>query len=316
MPLERAEIVLQARGQFDLRATVLSHGSHELPPFRWQDGLRPVLERPEQLPDGSVHLLRIRPAARGAVLEVTGKNAREIEVLAPLAARVRRALALDVDLTAFHRACAGDRLLRPVARLGLGRMLRGTSVFEDVVKVLARNNTSRARAVRSVNRLVAFGQRCPARPGLRAFPSPAALASIPARQLRDDTDLGDRAVWITGLARDIAAGRRDLEAIAHLPAPEAARALRAVPGVGPVGSAWLLLLLGHSDEPLLDRVTRSFARRALGDDRAALDRRLRRWGPWRGLALWLAHRAADPAARALLSALRSPGARARRVGRR
>ena len=62
MALERTEIVLPARGRFDLRATVLADGSHMLPPYRWHEGSRPVLERPEQLPDGSVHLLRIRPA--------------------------------------------------------------------------------------------------------------------------------------------------------------------------------------------------------------------------------------------------------------
>jgi len=316
MRIERAEIVLRARGRFDLRATVLSHRYHELAPFRWRDGARPVLERPEQLADDSVHLLRIRPAPRGAVLEVTGRDAREIEVLAPLAARVRSALALDVDLAKFHRACARDPLLRPVVRLGLGRMLRGTTVFEDVVKVLATSNTTWAHAVRSVNRLVAFGRRCPALPDLRAFPSPAALASISVRRLRDDTGLGYRAAWIRGLARDVVAGRRDLEAIVRLPGPEAARMIGAVPGIGRVGTAWLLLLLGHHDQPILDGVTRSFTRRALGDDDTALDQRLRRWRPWRGLALSLAYRASDRAARSQLSSYRSREGRARRAGRR
>src|SRR4030095_11094846 len=110
-PRERPEIVLRARSRFDLRATVLSQDHAELPPFRWCDGRRPSLERAEELPDGSVHLLRIRQAPRGVVLEVTGRTAREIEVLAPLAIRVRRALALDQDLAHFHRACARDPLL-------------------------------------------------------------------------------------------------------------------------------------------------------------------------------------------------------------
>jgi 3-methyladenine DNA glycosylase/8-oxoguanine DNA glycosylase len=315
MALERAEIVLLARGRFDLRTTVLSHGAELLPPFRWHDGARPVLERAEELPDGSVHLLRIRSAPRGAVLEVTGEDAREIEVLAPLAARVRHALALDVDFAEFHRACARDPVLRPVARLGLGHVLRGTSVFEDVVKVLARSTNARA-AARSIDRLVALGRRCPARPALRAFPSPGAFARLPAGRLREFTALGHRAVWITALARDVVAGRRDLERIARLSASEAARALRSIPGIGAAGTACLLLLLGHYDEPVRDRAARAFARRVLGNDRAALDRWLRSHTPWRGLGLWLAHRAADPAVAAVLKSSRPPEVLAKRVARR
>src|SRR4029453_10188855 len=89
MALERAEIVLPARGRFDLRATVVGRGHQPPPPYRWHEGRRPFLKRAEELADGSVHLLRIRPEPRGVVLEVTGRDAREIEVLAPLAARVR-----------------------------------------------------------------------------------------------------------------------------------------------------------------------------------------------------------------------------------
>src|SRR4029453_11601868 len=103
MALERAEIVLPARGRFDLRATVVGRGHQPPPPYRWHEGRRPFLKRAEELADGSVHLLRIRPEPRGVVLEVTGRDAREIEILAPLAARVRRALSLDIDLADFHR---------------------------------------------------------------------------------------------------------------------------------------------------------------------------------------------------------------------
>src|SRR5262245_709132 len=176
MTLERAEIVLPARGRFDLRTTVLDWGHGPPPPYRWHDGRRPVLERAEELAGGSVHLLRIRPEPRGVVLEVTGRDAREIEVLAPLAARVRRALSLDVDLADFHRRCRADPLLRPLARVGLGRMLRGTSVFEDVVGVLAGSTGSSRADPSAIGRLVRLGRRVPAQPGVRAFPSPRILA--------------------------------------------------------------------------------------------------------------------------------------------
>src|SRR5262249_43277087 len=174
--LERAEIVLQARGRFDLRATVIANACHELPPFRWRDGPRPVLERAEELPGGSVLLLAIRPAPGGVVLRVTGQDASEIEVLAPLAARVRRALALHLGLGPFHRLCRRDPLLRNVASRGLGRLLRGTSLFEDLVMAIACTGTPWARTARVTTGIAAFGRPCPAAPGLRTFPGPRALA--------------------------------------------------------------------------------------------------------------------------------------------
>jgi 3-methyladenine DNA glycosylase/8-oxoguanine DNA glycosylase len=292
--IERGEIVLPARGRFDLRTTVLSRGPETLPSFRWRDGREPVLERAEQLADGTVHLLVIRPARRGVVLEVTGADAREIEVLAPLAARVRRALALDFDPGPFQRACAGDALLHPVARLGLGRVLRGTSAFEDVVIALACGNALPADAVRGLARLARLGRRCPARPALRAFPSPATLARIDGRGLRESTGVGPGVARVRRLAREETSGRRDLQTIDGLSVARAARVLNRVHGLGAVGVARVLLLLGHHDRAVLDRAARAFARRALGGDGAPLARWLRGHRPWRGLALWYALRLGEP----------------------
>jgi 3-methyladenine DNA glycosylase/8-oxoguanine DNA glycosylase len=300
--LERAEIVLPARGRFDLRATVLSRGPAGLPPYRWRDGAAPVLERAEQLPDGSVHLLAIRPDRRGVVLRVTGRDAREIEVLAPLAARVRRALALDFDPATFQRACAGDRLLRPAARLGLGRVLHGTSAFEDVVGALACSGDAATEGAHPLARLAALGPRCPARPSLRAFPTAAAIARLDEPRLRVRSGLGQRAAWIRALARETARGRRDLLAIDTLSMAAAQRALTGVRGLGPVGVAQVLLLLGHHDRPVLEPAAPVFARRALGGGGAQLDRWLRRHRPWRGLALWFALWLESPAAQALTTA--------------
>ncbi len=140
--MHTGEIILPARGRFDLRATVLSYGYYQLPPFQWEDGARPVLRRAEQLPSGDVYLLEVQPALRGVRLRVTGKGAENLAVLAPLGARVRTALRLDDDFAAFHRLCRGDPWLEPIARLGLGRMLRGTTLFEDVVKAIAWTNTT------------------------------------------------------------------------------------------------------------------------------------------------------------------------------
>ena len=277
--LERAEIVLPARGRFDLRATVLSRDRLALPPFRWHDGERPVLERAEELPGGSVLLLSIRPHPGGVVLRATGQDASEIEVLAPLAARVRRALDLDLDLAAFHRLCRRDPLLRRVAALGAGRLLRGTSLFEDVVGAVVAGGGVAATA-----RIAALGRRCPAAPELRAFPEPRRLARMAVRRL-ERTGLGSRARMVSALAT------LQLNGLEHLPRRQLAARLARTAGVDRATVAWLMLLLGHHDRPALDRATVAFVTRAFGSDRSAgsaFGRRIARWRPWGGLALWWA----------------------------
>src|SRR5262245_51409480 len=183
-PLKTAEITLSARGRFDLRATVLSYGYYQLPPYHWEDGRKPVLRRAEQLPDGSVYLLEVRPAPAGVRLRVTGKDADELVALAPLAARMRKALRLDEDLRKFHRLCRRGPWLRRISQLQLGRMLRGTSLFEDLVKAIAWTNTTWPAAVTMIGRLGELGERCPVARWLHAFPTPERIAGLREARLR------------------------------------------------------------------------------------------------------------------------------------
>src|SRR5262245_56452425 len=103
--MERTEILLPARGRFDLRATVLSRSHDELAPFRWQDGARPLLERAEELPGGAVYHLAIRPVADGVVLRVTGEDARGVEGLGTLAGRGWRARGLGRRIRTASSRC-------------------------------------------------------------------------------------------------------------------------------------------------------------------------------------------------------------------
>ena len=61
---------IAAPGRFSLRETVLSHGWHQLCPFRWDDA-GSVLWRCESFPDGAPRLLRISQKLRtGSALQV------------------------------------------------------------------------------------------------------------------------------------------------------------------------------------------------------------------------------------------------------
>ncbi|MFN8545647.1 MAG: hypothetical protein U0807_15790 [Candidatus Binatia bacterium] len=307
-----AEIVLPARGRFDLRATVLSHGPMPHAPWQWHDGVRPLLRRAERLADGSVYLLAIRPAPAGVVLRATGPDANEIERLAPLAARIRRALRLDEDLTSFHRLCRTHPGLRPIARAGLGRLLRGTTLFEDLVKAIVWRGRTGAGAA-TIGHLGTLGSRCAARPGLRAFPTPDQIAQAGAAPPRAQARLGSRAVSIKRIARGVADGTWDLAeldaAADRLPSATLVRRLRALPGIGPAAAAWMLLVLGHYDRPAIDAATLRWVR---GSEPPVLTAAA--WGAWRGLALWWAQCLGLDAR--TLSAVRRPAGPDRRARRR
>jgi 3-methyladenine DNA glycosylase/8-oxoguanine DNA glycosylase len=315
MRLPTAEIVLPARGRFDLRATVLSHGYHELVPYRWEDGRVPTLHRVERLPNRSVYRLLVRPAARGVVLRVTGRDAGEAEVLAPLAARMRRSLRLDEDLADFHRLCRLDPDLRPIARLGVGRLLRGTTLFEDLVKAIAWTNTTWLGAVSMVERLGRLGSRCAAEPRLRAFPTPQQILRAGEQGLRDRTGLGYRAPYVIALAHRVATGTLDLDTLAahasSLPSAELAETLGSIRGAGPATVAYGLMLLGHYDRPAIDSATLRFAARALYRGGPVtirrLERRFSRYGQWAALVLWFRQWQDGRHAAALLAAKRRPG---------
>jgi hypothetical protein len=93
------------------------------------------------------------------------------------------------------------------------------------VIALACGNALPADAVRGLARLARLGRRCPARPALRAFPSPATLARIDGRGLRESTGLGPGVARVRRLAREETSGRRDLQTIdGPLRRPSGARA--------------------------------------------------------------------------------------------
>ena len=162
MSLQRGQIFLPVRGRFDFGALIAGGGL--APPWLSGGRTRPWLERPERLPDGSVRLLRICAEAGGIVLQVTGRAARDIETLAPLAVRVRRALGLD----ARHPG-GGARPIPPPRAAG-HHGLRGP-----------RRDPGGARP-RSI-----IGSRAPACPGVARQPLPG--RSAPAR-LPDSGDAG------------------------------------------------------------------------------------------------------------------------------
>jgi 3-methyladenine DNA glycosylase/8-oxoguanine DNA glycosylase len=106
---------------------------------------------------------------------------------------------------------------------------------------------------------------------------------------------GYRGEYLRSLARSVASGKLDLEALGtasadELPDDELAARLLALPGVGPYAAAHIMMLLGRYSRLILDSWTRPKYLRISGSKQAkdsTIERRFRRYGPYAGLAFWL-----------------------------
>lgn len=282
----------------DLARTLNSHGFAELPPMRVLDDGR-ALEVTLRAGAGRPRTVVIRPGRDGhGLADIAGP--------APSAARTERTrravlhvLRMDEDLSGFYAQAGGDPDLAWATR-GAGRMLRSPTVFEDVVKTICTTNCAWSATERMVGAIVEhLGERAPGAPAVgpwgRAFPTPAAMAEAGEPFYREKARAGYRGRYLIALARSVAEGPLDLEAMAaatpeELPDDELERRLLALPGVGPYAAAHIMLTMGHYSRLILDSWTRPKYARLVGKRSVAdrtIERRFRRYGPYAGLAFWL-----------------------------
>jgi len=205
---------------------------------------------------------------------------------AELEPRIRRMLQLDVDVSGFVEMSRHSPAHAWIERAGFGRLLCGTSVFEDAVKIIATTNTTWGQTVRMVELLVA---KC-GRGG--AFPEPADVVRFDEAELQADCRLGYRAKTIRALSAGIVSGAIDLDAVsdARQSTQDLFRSYLTLPGIGPYGAAHLLAMDGRHDFIAVDSEFRRFVRETYHGSRRISDvamlRRYARWGRWKYLAYW------------------------------
>jgi 3-methyladenine DNA glycosylase/8-oxoguanine DNA glycosylase len=245
---------------FNFVSTVESHGWMYLAPFRWSRE-ECVLRRREALVEGVVELEITH--GNGALYVWGARDSAELR------ARVSRMFQLHVDLADFYRLTRGSPSHIWVEPAGFGRLLCGTTLWEDAVKVIATTNTMWRQTVRMIELLVA---KC-GRDG--AFPSQEDVARFSAEELQRDCRLGYRARSIRELAEV------DLAQVTDY---------RDLPGIGPYGAAHLLAMDGRHESIAVDTEFRRFVRERYHRGRkvsdAAMLRRYAKWGRWKYLAYW------------------------------
>lgn len=264
---------------------MLSHGWYVLPPFRG-DGDR--LEATVATTSGA-YTIALEPAPSAVSMTVGGRPSPS--TLRELERSARRILALDLDLAPFHDAVRADPRFAWIAESGTGRLLRGATVFEDVVKLVMTTNCSWSFTCKMVAATVErYGDL--ASDGSRAFPTPARLAEVPESVWRGEVRAGYRAPSLHRLATMVAGGEVDPEPWPVDPRPVAdlRREILSLPGAGPYVAENLLKFWGRPDGLALDSWMRTeYARRFHGGRRVkdrTIERSVAKLKSWGGLALW------------------------------
>jgi 3-methyladenine DNA glycosylase/8-oxoguanine DNA glycosylase len=290
----------------ELRIEVVPRWSFRLPPYGGRDGVLRrrggVLERLLHL-EGRPAIVRVAQTGERCVL--FGAWARDRADAEAAIARMRFALGVDDDLRPFWERYRDDPLIGPsLRRRPWLRVARRPVAFEALAWAICEQliQTSQAHLIEA--RIVrTLGPRC-AQTGLRDVPAPAALAGCSPARLESFELAGRRAIALVRVAREVAAGRIDLDRAEH---EHAWRRLLAIPAIGrwtvemlalhgqgrydviPAGDLGYLKLLGRA---------RSGGDPAARADEAEVRELFARFGEWRGLAGAHALRAPAAALRA------------------
>jgi 3-methyladenine DNA glycosylase/8-oxoguanine DNA glycosylase len=282
---------LFARAPFNFVNTVRSHGWYQLAPIQWDDGAR-VLRKPERLDNGHVILLTVtgKDSDSGVVVDVADKltppEVREVMH------KVTWMFALDKDLDAFYEMAAQEPRLAHCFDLAYGRLLRSTTLWEDVVRTMMTTNIQWSGTRRLVKALVEYyGDPHADNPDQRAFPTASKIARSREESLRK-LGLGYRAPYLLKLARDVASGAVDLNLLTNTDIPTDAlrRALITLPGIGPYAAATLLGILGRHDFIPVDTEAMSAVSEHFFAGKPVTAKEINavfeRFGKFKGLAYW------------------------------
>jgi N-glycosylase/DNA lyase len=282
------ELKIPTPKNFSFRRTVASHGWYGLLPFsldneKWE--LSRVIDDGEKTPV----TIFMTSRKNNVLLRVSRPlNKRETDIVLRDA---RHILRLDDDLQHFYLATATDPEFSWIAEQGAGRLLRSPTVFEDLVKMICTTNCSWALTVKMVTGLVEnLGRET--NDGRRSFPTPQAMAAMPASFFVDAVRAGYRAPYLKELADRVASGELKVEKwlTSELPTAELVKELKGVKGVGNYAAENLLKLLGRYDGLALDSWTRAKFFQVRNNGRKATDKKIARYyarfNEWRGLALW------------------------------
>jgi N-glycosylase/DNA lyase len=202
--------------------------------------------------------------------------------------RLLRHLGADEPLAEIEAALGEDAVLDRLLPRTSGIALMRQDPWECLVSYVISAFNNIPKIVQTIDRLSRrFGDRIAA--DAWAFPRPEQLAGARLAALRACL-LGYRAPYVRDLARLVARGEIDLEAVTRLPYDDARKTLLSLPGVGEkVAECVLLFGLGHREAFPVDVWVNRAVERWYSKGRPRAPRTIRAWardrfGPLAGYA--------------------------------
>ena len=280
---------------FSLHNSIKYSAGLLLPPFTTNPAMS-VIERVEELNSTRILLLTISQVPAGLQVQTSQHlNSTESEEISH---KVWRMLRLGENLNLSR---ATEQRLKHHHVPG-GRVLRGTTLFEDVLKALllthpreptTRHNQNNAQLITYL--VDQLGGSLPSNPTRHAFPtceklqhSPTLLAELlgPA--------LGKTVRELVDCCNTELAKIEQLQ-VAHCPLEILTRELNRLPGVRPAMMALLMLSLGRYDYlPPDDYARRHLYPELSFPETPSSSKDLSAWHPWEGLAYWLGEQYPNP----------------------
>jgi 3-methyladenine DNA glycosylase/8-oxoguanine DNA glycosylase len=209
---------------------------HRLLHERVEDHEQPVHVRVAQLSSGNV---------------LIGARTEHRELAGRAIVRTRRALGVDLDLRAFHDELRADPLIGAAVRANPALRPAGRpDAFEALAWAVTEQLIEYERAAAIQRRMVAALGRRDAASGLRNSPSAVVFAGTAPAQLEAYDLAASRAVALTKVAREVAAGRVALESADPGVQEAGWQRLRTIPGIG----SWTVEILALTGQGRLDQV--------------------------------------------------------------
>ena len=290
-PLDRSTGTLRTEQPLDLAASLHSGQAH-----RWKRDNDAGGDGKGPWHCGVVHrkLIKIRPSGPGE-LEFRASPSTAPDETASVLGRYFR---LDDDIQSILVEIAGDSQVAAMVDRHRGLRLLRIDPWECLISFICSANSNIPRIHSNMESMaVNFGEPLSLDGGVRhLFPPPERLADAGEAVLRS-LALGFRASYVAKVARIVADGQLDLEALRYMPYQDAKARLVDLPGVGPKIADCVLL---HSLDKLEAFPIDVWVRRALAEwyfpgqkpppNRVMLEWALEHFGPYAGYAeLYLFH---------------------------
>lgn len=266
---------------FNLELLALSHGWVNLAPFHW-DAECKTLSRFDCVDDVPVRI-DVNQANGSALIRYESIQPLPSYKKNALRRRMQYMLSADIDLSPFIEISKKKHLkMCKFVLSGGGRFLRGTTLYEDVVKTLLTTNASWEFTKLMCSRLITYcSGKASGCKDMMCFPCEADVASVPLTILNNKCKLGYRAEYLKGITEVFI----EHDSFTGWEAADVLDVLSKTKGIGSYSLNHIRMIMGLYDRiPVDSEVIRYMQESSLPTEEKAIQKHYAPWHPYEFLA--------------------------------